>query len=73
MRLGLVAPARTLRLEGAILAAPLALAGGGVVTDRADLLHVALIWVAHIGADRAMGYGLKYPTHFRDTHLQRLT
>jgi hypothetical protein len=55
------------------LAIPLALAITGLVADRAGLLNVALIWVAHIGADRAMGYGLKYSTHFRDTHLQRLT
>ena len=31
-----------------------------------------LIWVAHIGADRLSGYGLKYPTFFKDTHLGRL-
>lgn len=54
------------------LAVPLTLAAVAVVADHTGLLHVALIWVAHIGADRAMGYGLKYPTHFRDTHLQRL-
>ena len=28
-----------------------------------------LIWIAHIGLDRALGYGLKYPTAFGDTHL----
>jgi len=39
--------------------APVAAAGG-------------LIWIAHIGADRALGYGLKYPTGFRDTHLGRI-
>lgn len=33
---------------------------------------VALIWFAHIGMDRALGYGFKYPTGFKDTHLQRL-
>lgn len=32
----------------------------------------ALIWAAHIGFDRALGYGLKYPTDFADTHLGRL-
>jgi hypothetical protein len=32
---------------------------------------LALIWLAHIGMDRALGYGLKYPTAFRDTHFQR--
>lgn len=30
---------------------------------------VALIWCAHIGFDRAVGYGLKLPTAFQDTHL----
>lgn len=29
----------------------------------------ALVWIAHIGADRALGYGLKYETSFTDTHL----
>jgi hypothetical protein len=33
---------------------------------------VALIWFAHIGMDRALGYGLKYPTDFKDTHLGRI-
>ena len=32
----------------------------------------ALIWIAHISADRLLGYGLKYPTAFRDGHLQRI-
>lgn len=27
-------------------------------------------WVAHIGLDRALGYGLKLYPHFRRTHLQ---
>ena len=30
---------------------------------------VALIWTAHIGLDRAMGYGLKLPGGFKVTHL----
>jgi hypothetical protein len=33
---------------------------------------VAFIWAAHIGFDRALGYGLKYPSGFADTHLGRL-
>lgn len=33
---------------------------------------LALIWLAHIGMDRTLGYGLKYPSAFKDTHLQRL-
>src|SRR5271168_4018008 len=34
-------------------------------------LAFGLIWTAHIGVDRALGFGLKYPTKFNDTHLQR--
>lgn len=30
---------------------------------------LALIWAAHIGMDRALGYGLKRPSGFHDTHL----
>jgi hypothetical protein len=30
------------------------------------------VLVAHAGMDRALGYGLKYPTAFADTHLGRL-
>jgi Domain of unknown function (DUF4260) len=33
------------------------------------LLPPALIWLAHIGFDRALGYGLKYSTGFSFTHL----
>ncbi|MEX1072853.1 MAG: DUF4260 family protein [Chloroflexota bacterium] len=38
--------------------APLALAGA--------------ILLAHVGMDRSLGYGLKLPTDFRDTHLGRI-
>ncbi|MDB5619562.1 MAG: hypothetical protein JWQ24_3800 [Tardiphaga sp.] len=33
---------------------------------------IALIWLAHIGLDRALGYGLKYVAGFRFTHLGRI-
>lgn len=32
-------------------------------------LPLTAILVAHIGIDRAMGYGLKYTSGFKDTHL----
>jgi hypothetical protein len=41
----------------------------GVLTHDALYWQVALIWFAHIGFDRALGYGLKYPLGFRVTHL----
>jgi hypothetical protein len=30
------------------------------------------VWIAHVGVDRALGYGLKLPSDFRDTHLGRI-
>jgi hypothetical protein len=44
----------------------------GIVADSSAATKVALIWLAHIGADRLLGYGLKYPTAFEDTHLSRV-
>ena len=32
----------------------------------------SLIWIAHIGFDRCVGYGLKYGTGFGDTHLGKM-
>ena len=49
----------------------------GVLALMALLLHadallpIALIWVNHIGVDRLLGYGLKYPAGFGWTHLGR--
>ncbi|WP_435349143.1 DUF4260 family protein [Haloarchaeobius sp. HRN-SO-5] len=48
---------------------PLALAGVGLWLTTPLAVLVALVWAAHIGADRLVGYGLKYPTGFNDTHL----
>jgi hypothetical protein len=50
---------------GPVLVAALAL-----LTGRPPV--AALVWAAHIGFDRALGYGLKYPSGFGDTHLGRL-
>ena len=44
----------------------------GGAGDSDGALAVALIWLAHIGVDRLIGYGLKYPTAFKDSHLQRV-
>lgn len=53
-------------------ALPLALGAIGVLADWSVGAQLALIWLAHIGIDRALGYGLKYETGFKDTHLQRV-
>ena len=49
--------------------APLMLLAFHIVQPTPVLFQFALIWLAHIGFDRALGYGLKYKTAFRHTHL----
>jgi hypothetical protein len=46
------------------LLAAVSLAGAGIAP-----VEIGLIWAAHIGIDRALGYGLKLPTSFNQTHL----
>ena len=41
----------------------------GVLLPSSSLLAAGLIWCAHIGFDRALGYGLKYSQGFGFTHL----
>jgi hypothetical protein len=36
------------------------------------LLSIAIIWLSHIGFDRALGYGMKYSAGFGFTHLGRV-
>ncbi len=35
-------------------------------------IQLALIWIFHIAVDRVVGYGLKYGTGFKETHLDRV-
>jgi hypothetical protein len=53
-------------------ALPVALAVTGVLTGSSRATALGLVWLAHIGLDRAVGYGLKYPSSARETHLQRV-
>lgn len=41
---------------------------GSLATNQV-LLVLGLLWFAHIGMDRAMGYGLKHDDSFHHTHL----
>jgi hypothetical protein len=52
--------------------APMALMTTGFATSSPLLLSIAMIWLAHIGFDRALGYGLKYAQGFGFTHLGRI-
>ncbi|MDO3409761.1 DUF4260 domain-containing protein [Saccharibacillus sp. CPCC 101409] len=51
---------------------PLLLTLAGLAFSADLPLMIGLIWTAHIGLDRMMGYGLRYATGFQDTHIQRL-
>lgn len=55
-----------------ILVWPAILFLGGLYTESAFAMQVAAIWIAHIAMDRVLGYGLKLPTGFTDTHLGRI-
>jgi hypothetical protein len=48
---------------------PSALAVVAIITGNALFSALALIWFVHIGVDRMLGYGLKYPEGFKVTHL----
>lgn len=54
------------------LTGPLLLGAAAVFEQWPRSLLFAIIWMAHIGFDRMFGFGLKYPTFFKDTHLQRV-
>lgn len=52
-------------LPSALVVAAIASKASG----NALLLGLALVWFVHIGVDRLLGYGLKYPEGFKFTHL----
>ena len=52
--------------------APMALMMAGFALAFPLALGIGTIWLAHIGFDRALGYGLKYPAGFGFTHLGRI-
>jgi hypothetical protein len=57
---------------GHLLFLPLVLFAFACVASRPLLTAIAIVWFSHIAFDRLLGYGLKYPAHFKDTHLQHL-
>lgn len=44
----------------------------GLMIGSPDLIAAGGIWMAHVGIDRALGYGLKTAAGFQDTHLGRI-
>jgi uncharacterized protein DUF4260 len=59
------------RLYNLAHAAPLPaiMVGLGWWQAKPLVLALGLVWIAHIGMDSLLGYGLKYGNHFQHTHL----
>jgi hypothetical protein len=51
---------------------PALLALAWFLADSATAAAIAALWALHVAADRTLGFGLKYPTAFGDTHLGRI-
>lgn len=66
-RVGAIAYNLTHSYAGAIVC----LMAGGVLQSPIAL-SAGMLWCAHIGFDRALGYGLKYAAGFSHTHLGRI-
>lgn len=54
------------------LATGVAIVGLGLAIGSVPVTAAGAILVAHSGMDRMMGYGLKLPSSFMDTHLGRI-
>jgi hypothetical protein len=54
------------------LASGVAILGLGLAIGSVPVTAAGAILVAHSGMDRMMGYGLKLPSSFKDTHLGRI-
>lgn len=57
---------------GHVTLGPMLLCLAGIMAGLPVMLAIGLVWLAHVGIDRAVGYGLKYPNGFGFTHLGRI-
>ncbi len=48
---------------------PALMVGYGWWEKRTLVLALGLVWLGHVGMDRLLTFGLKYPDHFQHTHL----
>jgi len=46
--------------------------GLGFAVGAMPVAILGAVLIAHVGVDRALGYGLKLPSSFHDTHLGRI-
>ncbi|KAG9408318.1 hypothetical protein AC1031_021560 [Aphanomyces cochlioides] len=40
-----------------------------LLPDHVWILHATVIWASHLGWERSLGYGLRYPDGFTSTHI----
>jgi hypothetical protein len=57
---------------GHSLILPVALVTAAALTHKHLIIGAGLVWLAHIGMDRAVGYGLKEKDGFNHTHLGQI-
>ncbi len=50
----------------------LVLAGLGWFMDAPSVVAAGGVWLVHVGFDRTLGHGLKYPSDFHSAHLGRI-
>jgi hypothetical protein len=51
---------------------PVVLLGLSIFFEIYILFPLSLVWIVHVSMDRALGFGLKHETHFKDTHLGKI-
>jgi hypothetical protein len=51
----------------------IAIGASGILLNQEVPLLIGIILFTHASFDRVLGYGLKYSTGFKHTHLDRLT
>lgn len=49
-----------------------AVMAGGMIFTCPLAVALGWLWLGHVGFDRMLGYGLKLPSGFQDTHLGRI-
>lgn len=44
----------------------------GIHVENPYILLAAIVLMGHVGMDRMLGFGLKYPSNFKNAHTQKL-
>lgn len=52
--------------------APILVLFTGAFLANIFIINCGFILLAHVAMDRMLGFGLKYPSSFKDTHIQKI-